>query len=292
MQDEEKTKEQLIRELAEARRRANEAEQALQRRTEELRQYQDEFKTFVYIVSHDLRTPLINLKGFAAELRLALETVQATLAPILLQIDETQRASLTKALQEEVPEALNFIDHSVARIDVFVNAILKLSRLNRRVLKLESIDMNALVQESLKALADQIEQRQVKVTVAPLPEVVADRASMEEIVGNILTNAVNYLDPSRPGEIEITGERGPTETTFCVRDNGRGIAADDLHKVFEPFRRAGRQDVPGEGMGIPYAQALVRRHGGSITCTSEPGVGTTFTFTISNHLMQGGEYAQ
>lgn len=292
MPDEEKTKEQLVRELIEMRRRANEAERALQRRTEELKQYQDEFKTFVYIVSHDLRTPLINLKGFAAELRLALETVHSALDPVLPQMGEAQRSAVTAALQEEIPEAINFIEHSVARIDSFVGAILKLSRLGRRILKLESIDMNALVQEALKPLADQIAQRQIKVTVGALPEVVADRASMEEIVGNILINAVNYLDPNRPGEIEITGERGPAETIFHVRDNGRGIAADDLHKVFEPFRRAGRQDVPGEGMGIPYAQALVRRHGGDITCTSELGVGTTFTFTISNHLTQGGEHAQ
>lgn len=196
------------------------------------------------------------------------------------------------ALREEIPEALGFIEHSVARIDSFMNAILKLSRLGRCVLKLETIDMDALVQDILKSLTAQIGQRQVKATVGPLPRVVADRASMEEILSSILTNAVNYLDPSRPGEIEVTGERGPEETVFCVRDNGRGIAADDLHKVFEPFRRAGRQDVPGDGMGMPYTQALVRRHGGSIVCASELGVGTTFTLSISNRLAQGGEYAQ
>jgi signal transduction histidine kinase len=292
VQDEEKTKEQLVTELSEARRRADEAEKALRRCAEELRQHQEEFKTFVYIISHDLRTPLINLKGFAAELRLALNNVQSALEPLLPQMNEAQRSAATMALREEVPEALSFIEHSVARIDSFMNAILKLSRLGRRALKLETIDMAALVQDVLKSLAVQIEQRQVRVTVGPLLEVVADRASMEEILGSILTNAASYLDPSRPGEIEITGERGPEETVFRVRDNGRGIAADDLHKVFEPFRRAGRQDVPGDGMGMPYAQALVRRHGGSIVCASELGVGTTFIFTISNHLVQGDGYAQ
>ena len=72
-------------------------------------------------------------------------------------------------------------------------------------------------------------------------------------------------------------------TTFHIRDNGRGIAAEDMDKVFAPFRRAGRQDVPGEGMGLAYVQALVRRHGGRIWCESEPGVGSTFSFTIPNH---------
>jgi signal transduction histidine kinase len=292
VQDEEKTKEQLIAELDETRRRADRAEKALRRRAEELEQHQEEFKTFVYIISHDLRTPLINLKGFAAELRLALENIQSALGPVLSDMDEPHRSAVTTALQEEVPEALGFIEHSVTRIDSFMGAILKLSRLSRRALKLETIDMTVLVQDVLKSLAPQIEQRRVRVTVGPLPDVIADRASMEEVLSNILTNAVNYLDPSRPGEIEITGECEPEGVAFRVRDNGRGIAADDLHKVFEPFRRAGRQDVPGDGMGMAYAQALVRRHGGSIACTSEPGVGTTFTFAISSHLAQGDEHAQ
>jgi signal transduction histidine kinase len=128
------------------------------------------------------------------------------------------------------------------------------------------------------------------VTVAPLPQVVADRTSMEQIMGNLLSNAINYLDRDRPGEIEISGERGQQETTVRVRDNGRGIAEDDMDKVFAPFRRAGRQDRPGEGMGMAYVQALVRRHGGRIWCESELGVGSTFTFTISDHLEKGGDH--
>ncbi len=71
---------------------------------------------------------------------------------------------------------------------------------------------------------------------------------------------------------------------FAVRDNGRGIAEDDISHVFEPFRRVGRQDVSGEGMGLAYVRTLVRRHGGDITCQSTLGVGTTFTFTLAHTL--------
>jgi len=78
---------------------------------------------------------------------------------------------------------------------------------------------------------------------------------------------------------------------FAVRDNGRGIAAEDIPHVFEPFRRVGRQDVPGEGMGLAYVRTLVRRHGGEITCQSTLGVGTTLAFTIAHALPQGGSYA-
>jgi len=107
-------------------------------------------------------------------------------------------------------------------------------------------------------------------------------------MGNLLANAVAYLEPGRPGAVGVTAERRPDVTVFHVRDNGRGIAAEDIPKVFEPFRRVGRQDVPGEGMGLAYVQMLVRRHGGDIRCHSTLGVGTTLTFTIA-YQRAGGE---
>jgi len=270
-------------ELAERKR----AEEQLQRYAAELEQANEEVRQFAYIVSHDLRAPLVNLKGFAAELRAALAVIGSATITALPHMDEKLQETVTTALQEDVPEALGFIDSSATRMDRFINAVLKLSRLGRRELHPELIDMDALVQANLQTLAYQVEQHRVNVTVGPLPEVVADRTSMEQVLGNLLTNAVIYLDAGRPGEIEVgAGERNqvikkePGFTTFWVRDNGRGIAEEDMDKVFAPFRRAGKQDVPGEGMGLAYVQTLVRRHGGRIWCESELGVGTTFTFTI------------
>jgi len=99
-------------------------------------------------------------------------------------------------------------------------------------------------------------------------------------MGNLLDNAVKYLDPDRPGRIEIEAETTDGPATFHIRDNGRGIAVDDLEKVFQIFRRAGRQDISGEGMGLAYVKTLVRRQGGCIWCVSQPDEGTTFSFTI------------
>jgi PAS domain S-box-containing protein len=256
------------------------AEDQLQRYAAELERANEELKAFAYTASHDLRAPLVNLKGFAAELRAALAVIGSAVMAALPHLDENQRPAVTTALQKDLPEALGFIDSSVTRMDSLTKALLKLSRLGCREFKFEPVDMEALVQVALEILAHQIEERQVKVSVGPLPEVVADRASTEQILGNLLGNAVKYLDPDRAGEIEITAERDHDETTFHIRDNGRGIAGEDMDKVFAPFRRAGKQDVPGEGMGLPYVQTLVRRHGGRIWCESQPGKGSTFYFTI------------
>jgi signal transduction histidine kinase len=264
------------RELTERKR----AEKRLEQYAAELEQANEEVKQFAYIVSHDLRVPLVNLQGFAAELRAASEVVRPAIDDVLSHVDPGQRQAVKLALQEDIPEALDFIDSSVACMDEFITAVLKLSRIGRRELKPEPIDVKAIVQATLQTLTHQIEAHQGQVTVEPLPQVVADRTSMEQVWGNILSNAVKYLDPDRPLRIEVTAERNHDEITFHVRDNGRGIAAEDMDKVFAPFRRAGRQDIPGEGMGLAYVQALVRRHGGRIWCESEPGLGTTFAFTI------------
>ena len=256
------------------------AEEALQRHAVELDLANEEVRQFAYIVCHDLRAPLVNLEGFVAELRAALAVTGSVLIATLPDLNDKQRRMVRVALEEDIPEALGFIDSSVVRMDGLTSALLELSRLGRRELKLEPVDTPAIVEVALRNLAYQIEERDVRVTVGSLPQVVADRGAMGQIVGNILDNALKYLAPDRAGEIEITADRGPEETVFRVRDNGRGIAERDEDKVFAPFRRVGRQDVSGEGMGLPYVQALVRRHGGRLWYESELGVGTTFAFTV------------
>jgi PAS domain S-box-containing protein len=255
-------------------------EQWVNERTEDLLRANDEIKRFAYIVSHDLRAPLVNIKGFAGELRHAFEAIYSGIDKILPHLENETREKLIDILREEIPEALQFIDTSASRMGYLIDAVLKLSRLGRRELHFERINVRVLVQHVLDSLAHQIDQRDITVEIGMLPRVAADRTSMEQIFGNILVNAVNYLVSERKGFVKIGGKRGKHETTFYVRDNGRGIAEEDMPKVFEPFSRAGNPDVPGEGMGLAYVQTLVRRHGGRIWCESEVGSGTTFLFTI------------
>ncbi|MBI5957742.1 MAG: response regulator [Chloroflexi bacterium] len=250
-------------------------------RTAELKASNDELSTFTHIVSHDLRSPLINLKGFTGELHAALAVIP-TNASDFAHLDESQTSALTQAVKNDIPEAMGFIEAAVERMDDLTSALLRLARLGRRELNIELVDMAALVQVLVDSLAYQIKQKEVRVKVGYLPSVLADRTAMTQIMGNILTNAVLYLKPDHPGEIEIMGEATGYDTTFFVRDNGRGIAEEERHKVFEPFRRCGIQDVAGEGMALAYVQVLLRRHGGRIWFNSKPDMGTTFFFSIPN----------
>jgi signal transduction histidine kinase len=252
----------------------------LQRYAAELQETNKELTAFTNLVSHDLRAPLVNIKGFTDELELTLLGVEGSLADYIDPLDERAQNLLHKAFRKELPEALQFIKASAGRMDSLINAMLKLARFGNRRLRLESVDMNDLMQIILESHFNQREQHIAQMTVGWLPEVVADRIAMGQIMEYLLDNALKYLMPDRPGVIEIIAERGEKETTFQIRDNGRGIAADDLTKVFEMFRRAGQHAVPGEGMGLAYVKTLVRRHGGQLWCESELGVGSTFSFSI------------
>ena len=257
----------------------------VQERTAELAAVNEELRRFAYMVSHDLRAPLVNVNGFLAELREGLAVVHEVVDGVRPHLNEAQKQAIARSLYEDIPEALDFITRSVRKMSRLSNAVLALAQIGRRELTFERIDTLLLVQEILATLAYQIEQKQITVDIAPLADVVADQLALEQIMSNLLTNAVTYLHPERPGHIRIWTETGVDKTTFYVQDNGLGIEAFDQDKIFEPFYRSGRQDTPGEGMGLTYVQTLVRRHGGQISCQSTEEEGATFIFTLSNFLV-------
>ena len=256
------------------------SEEQLQRYSVELAETNEELKRFTQIVSHDLRAPLVSLKGFSGELRQAIETLRKPGEALLTNLPEPERVMVAEALQETIPEALGFVESSVTRMDHLTGALLRLSRAGHREFHMEDLDTGLLLQETVGSLEHQIQSRNIAVEVGPLPCVKSDRTAIEQVFGNLLDNAIKYMDPDRPGQIEVSAEEKPDETIFFVRDNGRGIAEDDMDKVFAPFRRAGAQDVPGEGMGLAFVRTLLHRLGGRIDCQSEFGVGTTFSFML------------
>jgi signal transduction histidine kinase len=121
-----------------------------------------------------------------------------------------------------------------------------------------------------------------------VPAIVSDRIAIDQVFSNLIDNALKYLVDGRPGRIRIEGVSQGRFVTVTVQDNGRGIAARDLERVFELFRRAGNQDRPGEGIGLAHVKALVRRLGGTIECVSTLGEGSVFSVRLPAVLTHGG----
>jgi PAS domain S-box-containing protein len=248
--------------------------------SEELALINDDLRNFAYIVSHDLRAPLVNIRGFSDELIYSIRELTPLLMAYLDRFDEEQRSKYLTVIEKDIPEALQFIGTSVSRMDNLITAILKLSRVGRRRLNPEPIQTAAFVQGILNSLAHQIERRRIQVVVEPLPDMIADRTALEQIFGNLLDNAIKYLDPGRPGRIVVGADHDGRDIVFHICDNGRGMASEDVPKAFDIFRRVGPQDVPGEGMGLAYVKTLLRLLGGRIWCESQVGAGTTFSFSV------------
>jgi PAS domain S-box-containing protein len=261
------------------------AQDVTQRKASEQKQRQlmEEVRHFAYIVSHDLRAPLINLRGFCRELEVATKAMSAIAGQVRGNPSSDWPDRLTLA-SEDAMESIEFIKTSVARMGRLIEAILKLSRLGHMDLSTEPLDMTALVRETLNSLSHQINEKGVEIVVGMLPDVVADRMSMEQIVANLLDNAIKYLDPQRRGRIEISGWSTQDEDIIALTDNGIGIAEKDKDAVFQIFQRVATPGVDGDGMGLAYVRTLVRRHGGRIWCDSIPGRGSNFTFAIAKNL--------
>jgi signal transduction histidine kinase len=218
--------------------------------------------------------------GFTAELETVADTVGAFIRDRAAEPGHDVPAEVMTAIADDVPEAFRFIKTSTTKMDGLIGAILKLSREGRRVLAPEPLKMSAVVENIAANLEHRLHEKGAEIVIQPLPDLVADRLAVEQVFGNLLDNAVKYLAPARPGVITVRGTAAGPLAIFEIEDNGRGIAPEDHERVFELFRRSGRQDVPGEGIGLAYVRQLVYRLGGTIGLDSAFGEGTIFRLSL------------
>lgn len=262
-------------------RTANEGlEDSVAKRTAELSRANQEIQRFAYIVSHDLRSPLVNVLGFTAELDEARKIIHSHLDAIYENHPDLRDEEAWLAVDADVPEALGFIRTSTEKMDRLINSILELSRQGRRTLAPEPLDMDQLTQGIVDSLYQRAEDSGAEVTVQPLPDIESDRITVEQILQNLIENALKYLSPKRPGKVTIEGSSERGIVHIDVIDNGRGIAPEDHDRIFDLFRRAGTQDQQGEGIGLATVRALAYRLGGTIDVESELDGGSRFRLSL------------
>lgn len=278
----------FIRDLESAQGELQEVNTGLERmvdeRTADIVRANEEIQRFAYIVSHDLRAPLVNIMGFTSELEAIGKMVGRQYEALAEHAPDLVLQDTPEAVKEELPEAIGFIRTSTAKMDRLINAILGLSREGRRVLSPVNVDMTALVTSIAGSLKHQVDAAGGEIKVGKLPALVTDKLAVEQVFSNLIENAVKYIDDGRAPVVEIEGHADGRQVHYTISDNGRGIDGKDLERIFELFRRAGRQDQPGEGLGLAFVRAAVRRLSGSISVQSEIGKGTTFALKFPNKL--------
>lgn len=264
---------------------ANEGlEEKVRERTADLQEANEEIQKFAYIISHDLRSPLVNIMGFTAEL----DELRREIRDPGTQSGDSPTRRDPAAIDVEFNEALDFIRRSTKKMDRLIAAVLDLARSGQREFRYIRIDMNRLMADIAGTFQHRLGESGAELTIEILPDITCDRLALEQIFGNILDNAIKYLDDARPGLISVRGRREGQWVTIDVEDNGRGIEAHDVGRIFDLFRRGGKQDRPGDGIGLAHLRVLIRRLGGKISCRSEPDRGSTFTVRLPRHGRAAG----
>jgi PAS domain S-box-containing protein len=256
------------------------AEAERERLLRELMRKNKELESVVYVSSHDLRSPLVNIQGFSHRLQSGCEQIQRLLAEP--QAPRELKEAVMPIFENRVRPSLEFILSSVLKMDGLLNGLLRLSRLGRSALQIENLNMTGLARGAAEAMAFQFQQAGASVMIEELPAGRGDPVQISQVMSNLLDNALKYRDPNRPLSLRVRGKIQSTESVYCVEDNGSGIAPEHHEKIWEIFQRLDPNGtVKGEGLGLSIVRRILDRHDGRAWVESEPGRGSRFFFTLS-----------
>jgi PAS domain S-box-containing protein len=234
-------------------------EQQVQERTAQLAATNQELESFCYSVSHDLRTPLRHLTGFAEALAQQLERNNVSDVKINRYIEAIQSSS--------------------ERMTILIDGLLTLSRVGRKQLANQPVELYSLVETAISLVINQDGvDHAIEFKIGHFPKVMGDPTLLQQIFTNLIDNAVKFTRYAQPAIIQI--DSLPDYTLF-VKDNGVGFQMEYADQLFAAFQRLHSQkEFKGTGIGLAIVQRIIHRHGGTIWVDSKPNQGTTFYFKL------------
>ncbi|MBN2125803.1 MAG: GHKL domain-containing protein [Deltaproteobacteria bacterium] len=260
-----RARDQALREITERERVEGvlrENEKKLEALIEEIAAKNAELETFVYSVSHDLKTPIVTIEGFIGALR----------------------EDFGETLPEDGEKYLRYMSDAARRMEALIDDLLELSRIGRLTETPKEISLTDLLEETLSGFRPKLEEKGIEVRVQEgLPTVYGEKRRLGQVMENLLSNAVKYLGRDNPApRIDIGCQREDGRDVFFVRDNGIGIDERYFDVIFQVFQRlpAAKKIEEGTGVGLATVKRIIEHHGGKIWLTSRPGKGTTFYFTL------------
>jgi len=237
----------------------DELEQRVEERTKELEDANKELESFSYSVSHDLRSPLRSLDGFAN---------------ILLE-------DYGSILDAEGKRLLGVIIKNANKMSQLIDDLLAFSRLGRMEIQKVNIDMHGMALSVYDELASDAEKEKIDFRLQELPETCGDPAMIRQVLLNLLSNAIKYTAKKPDRTIEFCCTTIDDETVYSLKDNGAGFDMSNYGKLFGVFQRLHTpKDFDGIGIGLAIVQRIVNRHKGHIWAEAEVGKGATFYFTL------------
>ncbi|QCS44266.1 PAS domain S-box protein [Natrinema versiforme] len=233
-------------------------ERQLNETVSDLEASNERLEQFAYAASHDLQEPLRMVSSY-------------------LQLIEGRYAD---DLDADGREFIEYAVDGADRMRDMIDGLLEYSRIDSQGDPFEPVDLDAVLEDVLTDLQVMIDRQDAEITAASLPEVTGDSRQLRQLFQNLLSNAIEYSG-DEPPRVRVSAERSGRNWEISVRDEGIGIDPDDQDRVFRVFQRLhSREEYDGTGIGLALCRRIVERHGGRIWVDSEPGEGSTFSFTI------------
>ena len=240
-----------------------------------------ELENYLYVASHDLRSPLVNIQGFSKRLEEMISKIKKVMDDQVS--DKVIKEQLEKMFNTDIPRTLDFIYNGVIKMDSLINGLLRISRTGRVAMTITKINMNDLVKSVVDSQNYQIEDAQAEIVLGDLPECYGDRDLINQLFSNIIGNSIKYRDKKRKLELTISGSLRYKHVLYLVRDNGMGIAKRHIDRIWDVFFQIHPQtNSSGEGIGLSIVKRIIDKHKGKISVESEEGKGTTFFIELQN----------
>ncbi|HBD95884.1 MAG: hypothetical protein A2015_13180 [Spirochaetes bacterium GWF1_31_7] len=237
-----------------------------------------ELEQIVYVTSHDLRSPLVNVDGYSRELEYSIADITNG-----INGSDVTEEKIKKILDDILPDmgkALHYIRNSTRQMDALLKGLLKLSRIGRAALDIKEINMNDLMVKVKSSLEYQIQNIKAEIIINQLPPCKGDFIQITQVFSNLIGNALKYSSKERLPVITISGNVEQFRVKYCVEDNGIGIPEDQCDIIFELFHRLDPRQTEGEGLGLTIVKNIVNRLDGVINVESKPGIGSKFFITL------------
>ena len=236
-----------------------ELEDRVRKRTTQLETANKELEAFSYSVSHDLRAPLRHIVGY---------------------VDILQSEAAEK-LDEDARSHLQTISEAARQMGNLIDALLEFSRMGRTEMRRQRVNLGQLVEDAQRALRPEMQDRQVEWKIGPLPEIEGDPVMLQQVIVNLVSNALKYTRPRKKAQIEIGSMQSDQKIIFYIRDNGVGFDMTYSDKLFGVFQRLHpAREFEGTGIGLANVRRIIHRHGGRVWAESTPDRGAAFYFSI------------
>jgi PAS domain S-box-containing protein len=224
----------------------------------QLRETNKELESFSYSISHDLRSPLRAIDGYAR----------------IIEEDNIDK------LDDQSKDVLHKLSSNITKMDRLINDLLEFSKTGKKEVRKVNVDMKTLVQDVISDISTSL-QHKANICIADLPPAYCDRSLFNQVWINLISNAIKYSRKKENPSIEIYASSNATENTYYIKDNGAGFDVKYAEKLFGTFQRLhDSTEFEGTGVGLAIVKRIITKHGGSISADARPDEGAVFCFTL------------